>query len=78
MHDVAEGPPSALRRTGRARGGHHLLPDIAAARGREPAELLREILQSTNSFHEAAEALGVSDPTIARWVRRYGIEVSWA
>lgn len=47
-----------------------LLQRIAKAKKRDPVTLLKVTLEDQPTYREAAEALGVSEPTLYRWMRQ--------
>lgn len=74
---MTENQLRAYRGSDGRRGRQNLLADLAAQQGRDPIEVLRDVLAGTRTNREAAQVLGVSDRTVARWIRRYGVEVVW-
>lgn len=53
----------------------NVLEREAQRTGRTPAEELAALLRRHPTFAEAAGELGVSELTLRRWRRQYGVEV---
>lgn len=72
-YSIVTAPPIVVRRE---RVVPFLLRQMAKKAGVDPESYLRSVLETTSSFPEAAEFLGITRKTLWRWRREMGIEVA--